>query len=174
MKAIKFALLIIALAIFTASCEKEPTVEYSPIFPISGEWKVQVKDASGNVLTYTNPSTGVVTSKFVIGTYNTTDNSTTQMWIRGTSTTFPAGGALRGKINVDVAAKTFSGTAIPDLAATTAQTFTITNGIVVLNGADTPSGYKADKISFTYVTSKKPGVTYLVEGYRRTMWPEDE
>lgn len=166
MKAIRLFVIIFTLAFLNVSCEKDPTVDYSPIFPISGEWKVQVKDAAtGNL---------IVATKYIIGTYNTSDNSTTQMWIRCTSSGFPAGGALRGKINVDVPTKTFSGSNIPDLASAAGTTFTITNGSVILNGATTPSGYKADKISFTYQTTKKPGVTYLVEGYRRTMWPEDE
>jgi hypothetical protein len=174
MKAIRFAFAIIALAIFAVSCEKDPTVEYSPIFPMSGEWKVIIKDASGNQLTYTNPTTGAVTSKWVIGTYNTADNSSSQMWIRQASTTLPQLGAFRGKINVDVTAKLFSGSNVVDLASTAGTTFSITNGSVVLNGADTPSNNKADKISFTFQTSKKPGVTYTAEGYRRTLWPEDE
>lgn len=32
----------------------------------------------------------------------------------------------------------------------------------------------ADKISFTYTTSKDPGATYSVVGWRYTGWPEDD
>jgi hypothetical protein len=37
-----------------------------------------------------------------------------------------------------------------------------------------PSGVSSDRISFKLSSTKSPGITYLVEGYRRTRWNEDE
>jgi len=37
-----------------------------------------------------------------------------------------------------------------------------------------PSGVTADRIKFKLAKTRSSGVTYLVEGYRRTRWNEDE
>jgi hypothetical protein len=71
---------------------------------------------------------------------------------------------------------TFSGTNIENLAgnvASSTETFTITDGKLELKGATAPSGTIADKVTFTFTTTKNPGVTYRVEGYRYTGWSED-
>ena len=44
------------------------------------------------------------------------------------------------------------------------------NGRVIPDGANTASGYKADKIEFTYTID---GVTYSVDGIKKTGWAED-
>jgi hypothetical protein len=82
-------------------------------------------------------------------------------------------GALRGKISCNLSETTFGATNADDISAAGA-TFSITEGKITRDALSMPSGVKADKISFKYATSKKPGKTYLFEGYRRTMWTEDE
>lgn len=57
--------------------------------------------------------------------------------------------------------------------ATSTNTFTLTEGKVVLNGVTAPSGTVADAISFTFTNSRFPGKTYTAEGYRYTGWAED-
>lgn len=47
---------------------------------------------------------------------------------------------------------------------------TISNGKLVIDGWDTPSGYKSDYISFEYTCD---GETYYVVGARYTGWEED-
>jgi hypothetical protein len=166
MKTIKLLLVLFSLAI-VASCENYPDreVEYSPIFPLSGEWRVRVTDMNTNAL--------VTSAMYTFGTYNTSDNATNQMWIRTTSNMAGGLGAMRGKISCDVADLSFSGENISDASAASA-TFSITEGKVTLEAISMPSGVKADKISFKYTTSKVPGTTFLFEGYRRTLWPADE
>jgi hypothetical protein len=116
-----------------------------------------------------------------MSTFNTADNATDKMWIRVTSTSATAAnaaytGRFCGKINCDVAAKTFSGTDVLNTySGATPLTFSITNGTVITDGYTFEStGAKSDKISFTMTDSRKPGQTITVDGYRRTRWLEEE
>lgn len=84
---------------------------------------------------------------------------------------------INGKISCDVKTLSFSGSNIENLAgnvASSTETFTLTDGKLELKGITAPSGTVADKISFTYTTSKDPGVTYSVVGWRYTGWSEDD
>ncbi len=68
------------------------------------------------------------------------------------------------------------GTDIENLAGNVVssdETFTLTDGLIELNGITAPSGTITDRISFTYTTTIDPGATYTVEGYRYTGWAED-
>lgn len=47
---------------------------------------------------------------------------------------------------------------------------TISNGKIVINGMDTPSGYKTDSIYFEYTVD---GTSYVVKGGRYTLWEDD-
>ncbi|TAL63575.1 MAG: hypothetical protein EPN88_11980, partial [Bacteroidetes bacterium] len=109
-------------------------------------------------------------------TFNTADNSTTQMWIRATSTSTSYLGRFDGKINCDVTGKTFSGENVPNTYFTTTPvpTFTITEGIIVIDGYDTATGGKSDKINLTMTDTRKAGKVYTVSGFRRTRWLDDE
>ena len=54
-----------------------------------------------------------------------------------------------------------------------AHTVTV-NGRVIPDGANTASGYKADKIEFTYtITTDGQSVSYTVDGIKKTGWAED-
>jgi hypothetical protein len=174
---IKSFVLLCVFAATLISCEtyQDPEVEYSPIYPLSGEWRVRITNVNTNAL--------VSSSMYTFGTYNTTDNSTTQMWIRTTSNvpTFHPTSTLRtlkSKISCDVAGLSFSTTSIvQNLGVTTnavIDTITITEGKITLGDVTMPSKVKSDRIRFKLTKTKSPGVTYLVEGYRRTRWQEDE
>lgn len=151
-----------------SGCENYPDhdVDYSPIYPLSGEWRVRVTDLSTNTL--------VTNTMYTFGTYNTADSVANQMWIRTTSNMAGGLGALRGKISCNVADLSFNGDNVVDISVSTTETFSITEGKVVQDAISMPSGVKADKISFKHATSKVPGKTFLFEGYRRTLWPDDE
>lgn len=151
-----------------AGCENYPDsdIEYSPIFPLSGEWRIRVTDASTGTL--------VTNTMYTFGTYNTSDNDKDQMWIRTTSSMAGGLGTLRGKITCNVADLSFSASNISDISVTSETTFTITEGKVTLDAITMPSGAIADKISFKYTTGKVSGKTFLMEGYRRTLWEDDE
>jgi len=81
---------------------------------------------------------------------------------------------VRGKISCDVKGLSFSGSNVADISVTTGATFSITDGSITLNAIDMPSGVKADKISFKYTTTKVAGKTFLIEGFRQTLWPADQ
>jgi hypothetical protein len=171
---IKKLFILCFILVVSASCEtyKDYVIDYSPVYPLSGEWLVRFTDTS------VTPSTSGL---FVMSTYNTADNSSTQMWIRVTSTSATAAniaytGRFTGKISCDVAAKTFSGANALNTYYTTGTipTFTITNGTVLKDGYDTATGGKSDKITFTITDTRKPGKTITVSGFRRTRWLDDE
>lgn len=167
-----FYLIGIVLAIST-SCEtyKDYDIDYSPIYPLSGEWLVRFTEPS------VTPSTSGL---FVLSTFNTADNATDKMWIRVTSTSATAAnvaytGRFDGKINCNVTALTFSGENVVNTYFTTGTVqFTITSGSIVKDGYDTATGGKSDKITFTITDTRKPGKTITVNGFRRTRWLDDE
>lgn len=169
MKQIKKILISLLAIIAFTSCETygDYETEYSVIYPLCGEWVVNVYDASGAVT-----SEGVTLS-----TYNTTDNAPDKMWMKMGSASSKHG--IRGKVNCNVAALDFSGDNVPNLldskdGSTSATTFTVSAGKVVLNGHDLSAGQKADAIEFTLSNSKYPGVTLTVKGFRKTGWEGED
>lgn len=165
MKILKIFTVVCCLAFGFTACETygDPEVEYSSIALMSGEWVVKITDPSN------------VTTKTIMYTYNTANESTTQMWLRiGTATASNAKFGVRGKVGIDLNAKTFSVAGEQNAYLTADSKFTVTAGTIVTEGATTPSGYKADAISFKLTSDRNPGVEYTVSGFRRTGWPEDE
>lgn len=161
--------LVCCLLISFSACEtySDPEIEYSVIFPLSGEWIGDITGSDGSA------------DKIIVHTYNTADESTTQMWLRVykyngvTGTTTGAPYAIRGKVNINLQEKAFSVTnELNNL--TTANKFSVQNGVVKLESVTTPSNTKADGITFTYTSERTPDVTYTVSAFRRTNWPEDE
>lgn len=167
MKYFKYLLLVLVATVGFISCNSEDN-EYdiyrTAIHPLGGEYIVTVSSGGATVATVS----------CIIG--NTIKNDKDSCWVRIGSYSSASIYAINGKIACDVSSLSFSGTAtnLAGNVATSTQKFTLTGGKVVLKGAVAPSKTVADKISFTYTTTKNPGVTYSVEGYRRTGWEEDE
>lgn len=182
MKKNKILLFVLGILFMLTSCEtlKEPTVEYGPVYPLSGEWIVRFMKV--------NPVKGDTSSFVTVTTSNDASNSTTSLWLRktGSSVTTDTSKVLAGTVLVrsftakatcNVADKTFSVNAAQNTvlsAGVSVGTCTITEGKVVIDGWNTKSGYKSDKITFKYEDSRTPGVVYNAEGYRRTGWYDDE
>lgn len=156
--------------VFASGCEtyKDYEIEYSPIYPLCGEWLVRFTD--------TSVTPNVTSGLIVMSTFNTADNSKNQMWIRASSTSTTYLGRFDGKIDCDVTGKSFSGTNVSNTFYTTTPvpTFTITNGTISINGYDTATGGKSDKLTFTMTDTRKGGKVYTVSGFRRTRWLDDE
>lgn len=174
-----FTLLVVVLSFSACETYDDAKVEYSSIALMSGEWKVTVRDVvADTMVVFSISDAGVKNYRTVIYTYNTADESTTQMWLRMGTATAPTAKiksfAVKGKVDIALNAKTFSAKDAIDAYLTTNSKFQVTDGKVVLDGADTPSGYKADAISFTITTDRTPNRTYEIKGFRRTGWPEDE
>jgi hypothetical protein len=170
MRTIKNLFILSFILVFAAGCEtyKDYDIEYSPVYPLCGEWMVRFTD--------TSVTPNVTSSLISMTTFNTADNNTTQMWIRATSTSSTYMGRFDGKINCNVEGKSFNGDNIPNTYYITAPgpLFTITEGLVVIDGYDTATGHKADKITFKMTDTRKAGKTYTVTGFRRTRWWDDE
>ena len=170
MRPINKLLIICSFLLFVTGCEtyKDYEIDYSPVYPLCGEWAVRFTDIS--------VTPNVTSPILTLSTYNTADNSTTQLWIRATSSSTTYMGRFTGKINCNVEGLSFSGENIPNTYYTVAPvpTFTITGGTIIINGYDTATGGKADKITFTMTDTRKAGKSYTVSGFRRTYWPEDE
>lgn len=165
MKNIKYTIILLLSILTFSACETygDYDVEYSPIYPLCGEWIVDIKDEAG----------AVVKQKVSCNTYNTSANDVDKMWVKMGSKSVAYG--VLGKVSCNVSGLTFNGDKIPNLLDATdgvnsTTTVTITNGTVAINGFDTASGHKADKIQFTMTNSKYPGKTYTVIGFRKTGW----
>lgn len=171
MKSITKILAIIAFLAIIGGCEtyNDSEIDTSVVYPLSGDWIVKFTDISVTP----NITSGV----FTINTYNTVDNSKTQMWIRSTltSTSTAYTGRFRGKINCDVENLSFEGDQVSNTYYTTSPipTFNITEGKVEPDAYTTATGGKADKITLRMTDTRKPGKTYTVSGFRRTGWYDD-
>lgn len=147
-----------------ASCDTYGDYEqdFSPVYPLSGQYFVTVSDADGAAL-----------GQAYLYLYNTTNNDTDKLWIKMGSKANPWG--ILGKINCNVANLEFSGEA-PNLAvstdgATSTTSFSVTSGKLTLNGATTPTEGKSDAIEVSFTVG---GKNYQATGFRRTGWGEDE
>lgn len=162
-----FMFLMIAALTFTA-CNSEDNdydIEYTAIHPLGGQYTCTITRNGETIQEGYNCYLA-----------NTSANDADKCWIRVGSYSASSTFCINGKISCDVKSLTFSGSNIENLAgnvASSTETFTLTDGKLELNGITTPSGTVTDKISFTYTTTKDPGATYTVTGWRYTGWEED-
>lgn len=160
-------------AVVLSACNSEDfdyDIEYTPIHPIGGQYRVSIVDETG--------ATIKLSSSIYCYLSNTSDNATDKCWIRigNYNTSASNEYSINGKISCDVKSLTFSGTAMNLAGNVTSsdENFTITNGKIELNGATAPSGTVYDKISFTFTRDNFPSKTYTVTGYRYTGWTETD
>lgn len=169
MRKLKYILFAVLAALTLHACDTysdDYDIEYTAIHPLGGEYTV----------TITNDANATVYEGIPCIIGNTTNNDKDLCWVRIGTLTSATAYAINGKLSCNVSDLSFTGTNIENLAGnvvSSTHTFSIPDGKVVLKGVTTPSGTVGDKISFTYTTTKNPGVTYKVEGYRYTGWPED-
>lgn len=168
MKHLKYVFLMLLASLSLVACNSEDLdydIDYTAIHPLGGQYVVTVSKNGTEVdATYCTVA-------------NTVSNDIDKCWVRVGSVTAAGIYNINGKMSCDVKSLSFSGSNIENLAGnvvSSTETFTLTDGKVELKAVTTPSGTVADKISFTYTTSKDPGVTYSVTGWRYTGWPEDD
>lgn len=172
MKSLKYLVMLCFVALGLTACNSEDNdydIEYTAIHPLGGTYKVIVTADGVDV-------TDGSSSRLNLTIANTINNDADKCWIRIGSYAQSTNYCINGKISCNVENLTFSGSNIENLAGnvvSSTETFTLTDGKLELGGAKAPSGTVADKVTFTYTTTKNPGVTYRVEGYRYTGWPED-
>lgn len=155
----KIILSLVSLFIVVlTSCEtynKKYKQEFSPIYPLCGEWRVNITD-----------NTTQKTARATIYTYDTANKEKDIMWVWVNNKKY----GTKCKIECNVADGTFGS------KKTENKLLGGTNDIegkIVVNGAKTPSGGTEDSIEITYYSSLT-GHIYTISGYRRTGWSEDE
>lgn len=142
-KYISFALLTIALSFGFTSCDVETDEEPggTNVEKMAGRWEVQVDivDKDGKLL-YADPyEMGIIE----IRTYNTADNSSTQMWLDDLKNFWN----FKFKISIDYAARTFS-CGETDYDADGTGKAIVTNGKILEGAAKNLHGMPNDSISF--------------------------
>lgn len=151
--------MLIGLACFS-SCKKDEDQGGTATKTMAGEWFLHYSVDGGK--TYTS-------KYYHFSTYNTAANTSSTMWLDDLKTFWQ----MKGKVSIDLANKTFSAT---DVANTYYDSsFTITDGKIMDNVAKA-SGSKTltDSIYFKATFSDEVGTEYILAGYRKTGFLEDE
>ncbi|WP_209576554.1 lipid-binding protein [Sphingobacterium sp.] len=162
------------LVLGVVACKKDqPEVEYSPIFPISGEWHTHVFNEDGTNVSTINPATAKSFSLSVaaLSTYNTANNDTDIAWMRFSTVAYPFG--ILTKVNVDVPSVTIKSGEYVNTLPVTNKSINLIEAKILKEASKQPSGVVADSIVVKYKTGVD-GKTYLIKGHRRTQWPEDQ
>lgn len=158
-----FSLFIISLS----ACKKDEVIGGTAVQDMSGEWWVQLEvvDQEGKVVQPYSDDT-----YYSLSTYNTADNSNTQMWFDDNESYWQ----VKGKVNVNVTDKTFSGDNVANQYYD--SKFSVTNGKIVKDGAVGPvSKAVTDAISFTVTyDDDSDNLVYHFKGYHRTKFPGDD
>ena len=155
MKKILFLLAIFAIAV---SCEEEFVPEDTATVDLAGEWWVQ---------TYSPDMSVIYLGYERIATYNTSENTDDSIWVSDYEHIF---GTLRVKVPANIDNLTFGSADVK--TSYFGPLFTIDNGQIIEEGAETPGGLTVDSIYFE-VTDYSDTTSYVLAGYRHTGWPED-
>ncbi|WP_069660075.1 lipid-binding protein [Arcticibacter eurypsychrophilus] len=160
----KIYILITALAIvFLGSCKKDPEVGGTAVETMAGTWWVQSEEVGA--------------SYFQFATYNTSANSTTEMWLDDLSSFWGSAslGRVAGKVNVDLTNQTFSVAKTTNTNTGYPVSFTVSNGKIIKGGSIGPvSKAVTDSIYFEVEYTDDPGTVYHMSGYKRTKFSEDD
>lgn len=153
LKKISFLFLCVVVAIFFVSCEQVESVPDASdivIQDITGTWVVD--------MTYDGDDAGTNT----ISIYNSSTNDTSSMWLDDQEHSW----GLKAKVPLNYEALTFEGSNLDELYYEV--TVNITKGVIVKNGATTPSGEVVDSIYFEAEFSDIPGEIWVYSGYKST------
>lgn len=195
-------LLIAAVAIGAASCETYDVEnpEMSVVAPLDGRYICWAYDYD-EYAEATNKNTVKPVNFYETRISVTESNATDKVWIYVTEylKNTPYADCTCAKIDCDVKGLSFSALNIDNVTApatifnpvlgqgyytldgatgaTAPYKVTIGNGKLVLNGYDTPTGYKADAISFTFERKAQDdqgeSIKLMIVGHRYTGWGED-
>ncbi len=149
---------------------EEPEIEYSVVWPMSGEWYVTYGIDGNIVKDYT-----------LLYTYNTASESTSEFWISDGGNTGSNNATFWSycvKTPLNLEAKTFSGTDLVSTADWQGEPYSIkvniTNGKVIKDGTKSKTGVVSDSIYFEIEFEDDPGTIFQCSGHRRTGFLEDE
>jgi hypothetical protein len=165
-----YTAVLVTSLLFITSCEKDE-IGGTATQKMAGEWYVTADaiDSVGNVV-YTD-FFGI--GHFHLDTYNTSSNSTSEMWINDNGNFWD----FKTKMNIDLNAQTFQISDAQNVAYD--SKLTITDGKILYGAATTPSGMPADSIVFNVSFNDDPYPAqygykeYRVSGYRYTGFTKD-
>lgn len=153
LKKLSYLLLSFAVVMFFVACDEVESVPDESDILISEVTGTYVVD-----MVWDGDPAGTNT----ISIYNTGDNDAGFMWIDDQEHSW----GLKAKVPLNLGAKTFSGSDLDELYY--GVTVTITDGVIVKNGATAPSGDVVDSISFKAEFSDIPGEIWEYSGYKST------
>jgi len=167
-----YAAVLFSSLLFITSCEKDK-IGNTATEKMAGEWYVTVVgvDADGKVVYEDADLYGI--GKFHLDTYNTSSNSTTEMWINDNANFWD----FKTKINVDLNTMTFQATDAQNESYD--SKLTISDGKILYGAATTPSGMPGDSIVFkvTFSDDTAPAdygfAAYRIAGFRYTGFTKD-
>jgi hypothetical protein len=170
MKKLLYLSFIVPLAMLLfSSCEtmEDPNMEYSPVYPLSGEWYVKFE-----LQTATDTFEDVYNLGYVkILTYNTSSNTKDTIWIDDYTNTWN----FKIKCPINLKEKTFG---MKDSMVNSNPDYPIKiyirDGSVQVGKGRSISGVKTDSICFLIGFEDDPGSVYRISGHRRTGFIEDE
>ncbi len=126
---------------------------------MAGEWWVSCEMIGPDGTNY-GDYYGV--GSFIVQTYNTAANVSTEMWLDDLGNFW----ATKTVVDIDYSALTFSATDAYDEYY--GITVNVTDGKITPDGATSITGMPADAITFTCEYSDDPGWYYVFSGYRWT------
>lgn len=151
LKKLSYLFLSLALSISFVACDQVESVPDESdilISEVTGTWVVD--------MVYDGDPQGTNT----ISIYNTGANDSNIMWIDDQEHSW----GLKAKVPLNLSALTFAGTDLEELYY--GVTVTITDGVIVKNGATAPNGDIVDSISFKAEFSDIPGEIWEYSGYK--------
>ncbi|PKQ45443.1 lipid-binding protein [Confluentibacter flavum] len=158
LKKLSLLLLSFAFAISFIGCDQVESVPDESdilISEVTGTWVVDI--------VWDGDPAGTNT----ISIYNTAANDTGFMWLDDQEHSW----GLKAKVPLNLGALTFGGADLDELYY--GVTVTITEGVIVKNGATTPSGDVVDSIYFKAEFSDIPGEIWEYSGYKSTAKVDD-
>jgi hypothetical protein len=158
-KALYLFILTISFSVLVSSCSKEPDVENTSTVNMSGDWWVETFEDGSHFDDFQR-----------VFTHNTSDNSTTQLWVDDLGHIWP----FKGKFDIDYATLSFKPkTGIANLSEP-GKTIDVIEGKIIPKGGHSKTGVVVDSIYLKLKFSDGGGSTYELKGHQRTGFFEDE
>lgn len=159
MKSINKIIFLLLMSASLIACSKKPAIENTSTVEMSGEFFVESFRDGSHEYDFEK-----------IMTYNTSDPSSSQIWLDDLKHTW----WFKGKFDIDYATLSFKPkTAIPNLHAT-GETIDVLEGKIIPGAGHSKTGVAVDSIYLKATFSDDPGHTWEFKGHGRTGFFEDE
>ena len=157
-------------AVSLSSCQKDEKIGGTAVQNLSGEFWIKLDNGADPTGTFDD-------DYYTLSTYNTAANKADSMWVDdgNESSTGKPFWQIKGKVGVDLANRSFSGTDIVNQEYN--SKFTIMNGKILPKAATAPgTKLKADSIylEIKFNDDPVPGTIHKIGGYARTGFDADD